>query len=44
MGQHVQCPYCGKRFYIHGYEQQAKCYDCNTLFNPQRSPAPRERA
>lgn len=35
MGRRIKCPYCGHEFYIHGYEEMANCYECNSMFNPR---------
>jgi len=37
MGEKVECPNCGNNFYVHGYEELADCYNCNSMFNPQRN-------
>lgn len=36
MGVKVECPSCESRFRIHGYEAVTKCFECNSMFNPQQ--------
>lgn len=36
MGRQVKCPYCGHEFHIQGYEYLARCFDCDSLFNPRK--------
>lgn len=36
MGVKVECPSCESRFRIHGYEAVIKCFECNSMFNPQQ--------
>lgn len=38
MSVFVKCPDCNCIFPVHGFEREATCENCGTMFNPQTNP------
>lgn len=36
MAREVKCPACGHEFFVDHREVLAKCFECNTEFNPKK--------